>query len=97
MLKNLVTNRLWKIGVRYHHGKVLIYTLKGNPGKFDTPSWAVDIREILIIVLAGICCILFIMEDQYEMAKDILTLLAGYVLGRTIPGGAVKTLKTTPT
>lgn len=78
----------WKIGVKYEHGKVLIYS--GNPG--DAPTWAVDIREILLILFIGIGALLFIFKEQYGEAKEILLVLSGYVVGRTVPGG----VKTSP-
>lgn len=73
-----------KLGFKYVNGKVLIY--KDNPG-LEAPSWAVDIREILAIFFIGIGSICFIFTEQYQMAKEVLILLAGYVFGRTVPGG----------
>jgi len=64
-------------------GKILVY--KDNPG-LTHPAWAVDVREILLIMFIGIGALLLIIKDQYNYAVQILMVLAGYVTGRTIPG-----------
>jgi len=72
-----------KLGFKYVDGKVLIY--KDNPG-MSHPAWAVDIREILLILFIGLGALLLIVKEQYQSAVQILLVLAGYVTGRTIPG-----------
>lgn len=79
----------WKIGVRYLHGKLLIYrnfVPSANPGDV-TPSWAVDIREILAMFFVGLAALFFIWKDQYSNAMLLLVGLLGYATGRTVPGG----------
>lgn len=84
----------WKWGFKYQHGKVLIYRAdkKGefkrtfNPGE-EIPNWAVDIREIIAMVFAGVGGLAFICAGDIEGAKTILVGLMLYATGRTIPGG----------
>jgi hypothetical protein len=73
----------FKLGFKYLDGKILVY--KWNPG-LNHPAWAVDVREILLIMFIGIGALLLIIKDQYNYAVQILMVLAGYVTGRTIPG-----------
>lgn len=89
MAFNWLANPRWKIGVRYVHGKVLIYQgVSSNPDiEFDKPTWAVDIREILLISFVGVGALLFIFKEQYGYAKELLLILSGYIMGRTVPGG----------
>lgn len=83
----------WKFGVRYINGKVMLFrTLKSNPG-VQVPDWAVDIREILIIGILGICAVCLIAKDYIHEALYILLPLVGYVVGRTVPYPTKSVLK----
>lgn len=86
MALNWLRNPRWKIGVRYVHGKLLIYQGNSNNPN-DKPTWAVDIREIMLIMFVGVGALLFIFKEQYDPAKEILLVLSGYIVGRTLPGG----------
>lgn len=80
----------WKIGVRYSHGKILIYKADSqggfskNPGQ---PNWAVDIREIIAMVFAGTGGLMLIYMNQIDYAMIIMVGLLMYATGRTVPGG----------
>lgn len=74
-----------KIGVRYSHGKILLY--RGNPEIANQPSWAVDIREIIAMCFAGAGALALILVHEYEYAMILLTGILGYATGRTVPGG----------
>lgn len=89
MVLNWLKAPRWKIGVRYVHGKLLIYQgNSNNPDvEFDKPTWAVDIREIMLIMFVGVGALLFIFKEQYDYALEILLVLSGYIVGRTVPGG----------
>lgn len=84
----------FKFGVRYVHGKVLFFRANSrgefepssNPGDV-TPSWAVDIREILAMFFVGLAALFFIWKDEYSNAMLLLVGLLGYATGRTVPGG----------
>ena len=73
-----------KVGVRYSHGKLLIF--KSNPG-VSQPSWAVDIREIIAMGFVGVGAMLLIWQGEFNYAMILLTGLLGYATGRTVPGG----------
>jgi len=69
----------WKFGVRYNDGKILIFraTKEGrffekNPGTPITPSWAVDIREIISMIFAGVGSLCLIFRDEITYAMIIL-------------------------
>lgn len=84
----------WKWGFKYQHGKVLIYRAdkKGefkrifNPGE-EIPNWAVDIREIIAMVFAGVGGLGFLCMGHKAEAQTILVGLMLYATGRTVPGG----------
>lgn len=84
LLSKLRDPKLWLIGVRYQHGKILIY--RGNPGE-AFPSWAIDMREVLLIFFMGVAALFLIYLGHVDDAKELLLVLAGYVFGRTVPGG----------
>jgi hypothetical protein len=79
----------WKIGVRYLHGKLLIYrnfVPSPNPGEV-TPSWAVDIREIIAMFFTGVGAIALLCLNKTDDAMKLLIGLMMYATGRTVPGG----------
>lgn len=92
---------IWKWGFRYRHGKVLIFKAneKGefkrtlNPGE-EIPNWAVDIREIIAMVFAGVGGLGFICVGHIAEAQTILVGLMLYATGRTVPGGKPQVTKT---
>lgn len=74
----------WKFGVRYVHGKLLVF--KDNPGA-ESPAWAVDIREIIAMVVVGVSALILIFQEEYDYAMTLLVGLLAYATGRTVPGG----------
>ncbi len=84
----------WKLGVRYLHGKILVYKANED-GTFQTtpnpgnvaPSWAVDIREIIAMTFAGVGALLLLWKGDVHDAMYLLIALTSYATGRTVPGG----------
>jgi len=77
---------LWKLGVRYAHGKVLIYPNNPSLGLAEAPGWAVDIREIIAMGFVGVAGLCFIFKGEYQNAMILFTGLLAYATGRTVPG-----------
>lgn len=85
----------WKFGIRYKDGKLWFFKADKD-GRFRNPvavpDWAVDIREIIAMVFAGVGGLALLFLGNVDEAMLILVGLLMYATGRTVPQPKYKDL-----
>lgn len=77
-----------RLGIKYSNGKVWIFkylTNSAKEGGSETPSFSVDIREILAMCFVGTAAIALILKNDTTDAMLLLVGMLGYATGRTVP------------